>query len=288
MPKKIAIILLALFITSCAGYDNTKKLYANIRKEMKQLHGIADGEIVAKFDLGGIEKNNDQKLFANYYANAIGTSHGNNKFLREFAAKYRHKDFLEEIARKKHKNLSSLLLIIDEKYKALSPSIAKKLQIYKKNKNPYHQKNGNFLARLTNLHNKTKTMPIFSPIACPRVTSNFGARFHPHSKKKTHHSGLDLCGIPSCPIFSAGDGTIEEISRGKGYGNNIIIRHTEKISSRYAHLSKILVKQGDRVLLGQKIGLQGCSGTSTGQHLHFEVIVNNKPVNPKDFIGGEV
>ena len=124
------------------------------------------------------------------------------------------------------------------------------------------------------------------------VYSKYGMRMHPVYHVYRFHSGVDLGGDYGAPIVAAADGVVIQVRNtwqgqntgGSGYGNYIIISHGDGISTLYAHLKKTLVSVGDSVDAGDKIGLCGSTGTSTGAHLHFEVMVNGKTVNPIPYI----
>jgi len=115
--------------------------------------------------------------------------------------------------------------------------------------------------------------------------SGFGTRIHPISKKLKFHSGIDI-GCPSgTDVLSTASGKVIRIQYSKtGYGNNIVIEHSNKYKTLYAHLKNISVKVNQRISKGQVIGYSGSTGTSTNPHLHYEVIVNNKKVNPIGFM----
>jgi murein DD-endopeptidase MepM/ murein hydrolase activator NlpD len=114
-----------------------------------------------------------------------------------------------------------------------------------------------------------------------RLASGFGMRFHPILKRRKMHTGTDWAGPIGTPILAAGNGVIEFAGRKGGYGNYIRIRHANGYKTAYAHMHHFAagMKPGIRVRQGQVIGYLGNSGRSTGPHLHFEVLVNNKFVN---------
>ena len=122
-----------------------------------------------------------------------------------------------------------------------------------------------------------------APFALPvdgsfRFTSGFGPRWG------RMHSGTDFAGAHGTPIVSTADGVVTFTGRQSGYGNLIKIRHEFGIETRYAHLSRIRVKVGQRVSRGDRIGDMGNTGRSTGTHLHYEVRVGGKAVNPMTYI----
>lgn len=98
------------------------------------------------------------------------------------------------------------------------------------------------------------------------------------------HRGIDIAGKYKDPIYAYKDGKVIEAKNSGSYGNMVLIQHSDGMKTRYAHMSKILVKVGQNVSCGQQIGLMGSTGRSTGTHLHFEVIINNKNVNPYGYI----
>lgn len=114
-----------------------------------------------------------------------------------------------------------------------------------------------------------------------RRISGFGFRIDPIYKTKQMHTGMDFTADKGTEVYVTGDGYVEEIERKKwGYGNCIIVNHGYGYKTRYAHLSAFKVKKGQKLKRGELIGLIGSTGKSTGPHLHYEVEVNGKKVNP--------
>jgi murein DD-endopeptidase MepM/ murein hydrolase activator NlpD len=123
-----------------------------------------------------------------------------------------------------------------------------------------------------------------SPADSFRITSSFGFRWDPFTNIRKMHQGLDMAGEIGLKVFATGDGIVISAEDGKnGYGREIIIDHGFGYITRYAHLQKIDVKLGQSVKRGQYLGRLGSSGRSTGPHLHYEVIFENKSVNPMLF-----
>lgn len=127
----------------------------------------------------------------------------------------------------------------------------------------------------------------FESQSWPRISSRFGYRFHPLLHRRRMHAGLDIPKPYGTPVYPARSGRVVETGWFEGYGQMIEIRHSNGESTRYGHLSKILVQPGDIVIRGKTlIGRVGSTGLSTGPHLHFEVRDRNgKPVNPTAKIG---
>lgn len=117
-----------------------------------------------------------------------------------------------------------------------------------------------------------------------RFTSEFGFRRDPKTGGRRMHSGVDFAAGSGTPLYATADGVVTHAGWGSGYGRLIKIKHEFGIETRYAHLSKMRVKVGQRVSRGQRIGDMGASGRVTGVHLHYEVRVGGKPVNPMIFI----
>ena len=122
------------------------------------------------------------------------------------------------------------------------------------------------------------------PIECQsaRISSNYGWRKHPISKRKKLHSGIDYAAPTGSRIYASADGVIESARWTGGYGRYVVIKHNSTYSTAYAHMNGFAkgIKQGKKVKKGQVIGYVGSSGYSTGPHLHFEVIKNGKKVDP--------
>ena len=121
-----------------------------------------------------------------------------------------------------------------------------------------------------------------------RITDSYGMRFHPLVEKKKHHDGLDIAAEIGTDVYSAAVGVVLRAETtykpGSGYGKVIVIDHGYGYKTLYGHLSRIMVREGERVNRWQIIGLVGKTGLTTGSHLHFEVHVNDVPVNPIDYI----
>lgn len=119
------------------------------------------------------------------------------------------------------------------------------------------------------------------PVVAKR-SSGYGWRIHPVKKVRKFHKGLDMAAKTGTPVVAAGDGVVEFAGVNGGYGNLIRLDHGGGLTTRYGHLSKILVKKGQQVTAGERIGLVGSTGMSTGAHLHFEVRQNGQPMNPAE------
>ena len=129
-----------------------------------------------------------------------------------------------------------------------------------------------------------KFLPSYSPVDSVQYTSNFGYRIDPFLGSQSFHEGIDFHGDKGTAILAAASGKVISAEGHAQYGKMIEIDHGNGLVSRYAHASRIDVKEGDLVVRGQKIAEIGSTGRSTGPHLHFEVRLNGVPQNPARFL----
>lgn len=127
---------------------------------------------------------------------------------------------------------------------------------------------------------------MLTPIDGARLSSGFGMRRHPILGYSRMHRGLDFAAPTGTPIMAAGDGVVVEAGRKGNYGNTVVLRHPNEIRTLYAHMSRFArgIKVGARVKQGDVIGYVGSTGMSTGPHLHYEVLVRGKHVNPASVV----
>lgn len=140
------------------------------------------------------------------------------------------------------------------------------------------------VARLIQLNNLYDNLPLAFPVKEGRMTSGFGARRDPLTRRLAVHYGLDFAAPPNSLAYCTAPGKVTRAERDGAYGNLVIVDHGNGLSTRYAHLSRIDVKVGQQVSRGSAVGLQGSTGRSTGNHVHYEVRWNDKPMDPKNFI----
>lgn len=127
-------------------------------------------------------------------------------------------------------------------------------------------------------------IPSRSPLAAMRLTSGYGMRKHPVLRRRAKHRGVDLAAPTGTPIYATADGTVGRADWFSSYGLYISIDHGGELETRYAHMSKLAVNAGQQVKKGDVIGYVGSTGRSTGPHLHYEVRVAGKDVNPMPFM----
>lgn len=143
---------------------------------------------------------------------------------------------------------------------------------------------GSFKEDVDNLLKAVKRVPLGKPHG-GSLSSRFGMRANPFTGKgKELHSGLDFRGKIGQNVRSTADGQVIFAGKMNGYGNLVKVRHGYGYETRYAHLSAISVKSGQRISAGDVVGKLGSTGRSTGPHLHYEVRLNGKPLNPEGFL----
>lgn len=141
----------------------------------------------------------------------------------------------------------------------------------------------NSLDTLDALRASTNVLPVGNPVSGSKISSRYGNRTDPFKRTKAFHSGIDFKAPSGRRIKSAGAGKIIKAGRSGGYGLMVEIDHGNGITSRYAHMRKILVRVGQKISRGKVVGQVGSTGRSTGPHLHFEVRRNGKATNPMTF-----
>ena len=139
--------------------------------------------------------------------------------------------------------------------------------------------------KLDNLADGAIAVPSEKPVRSAEFTSGYGVRSDPFKGRAAMHAGIDLAGPLGTSIYATADGTVSSAGfNSGGYGNLIKVDHGKGIETRYGHLSKVEIKAGDHVKRGQEIARMGSTGRSTGSHLHYEVRIAGKPVNPIPFM----
>jgi len=122
-----------------------------------------------------------------------------------------------------------------------------------------------------------------APVEFSRISSNFNLRrFHPIRKRVMPHRGIDYVAPAGTPILAAGNGRVSKATRTQPNGNFVILQHGDQIQTKYLHLSKFGrgIRSGAQVRQGQVIGYVGSTGLSTGPHVHYEILVNGRLINP--------
>ncbi len=140
------------------------------------------------------------------------------------------------------------------------------------------------LDALDTAQSKVNILPIANPVPGKAISSRFGSRIDPFKGSYAMHSGLDFKVSYGVNVKATGAGKVIFAGRKGGYGNLVEIQHENGFTTRFAHLSRILVSKGQKIEAGTNIGKVGSTGRSTGPHLHYEVRVHGVAVNPKTYI----
>jgi len=155
--------------------------------------------------------------------------------------------------------------------------------------NTFETQNEN-LAVLQSFYITNETIESAIPHGSPSeegwVSSYYGKRIDPFNGKKVFHHGIDIAGRKGSPILAVADGVISWTGKRSGYGQLVEIDHGNGYVTRYAHNEELIAKTGDRVKKGQAIALMGSTGRSTGPHVHYEVLLDGKTINPYSFVKG--
>jgi len=128
------------------------------------------------------------------------------------------------------------------------------------------------------------TLPTLYPVDVPYRSSSYGWRHDPILGIRAFHNGLDFSAAEGEPIRATADGRVKRVGRGPDYGKFVVIDHGDRLETRYAHASKILVSEGDLVQREDVIALVGNTGRSTGSHLHYEIRYKNRSLDPRQYL----
>lgn len=153
-----------------------------------------------------------------------------------------------------------------------------------KNADEKHKKIAADIEQWNGLARLTKILPLGAPVAEKTITSPYGMRQDPFTKKNKQHKGIDFAGKIGTELFAVAPGRVISAGERSGYGTTVEIDHGLGFTTLYAHLSKLMVSRGDWVRPGTVIGLGGSSGRSTGPHLHYEIRYKGNPFNPSNFV----
>ena len=140
------------------------------------------------------------------------------------------------------------------------------------------------LGTLNAIKANTRLLPIANPLPGSTLTSPYGKRRDPILQRPAMHSGMDFRALSGAPVKAAGAGTVVAAGWNGGYSRMVDIDHGNGIVTRYAHMKKITVREGQKVRAGAIVGKVGSSGRPTGPHLHYEVRHRGRPVNPNRFL----
>lgn len=179
---------------------------------------------------------------------------------------------------------------LDDAYSTQQKVIEQKnqeLSSYKTKADTFQEKIKEYSKLYRDAEEKLKSLLNSIPTLWPstgRISARFGTRSDPFTGREAFHEGLDIAAAYGTSIKAAAAGRVTFAGVKSGYGNAVMISHKNNISTLYGHASKLLVKAGQTVKRGEVIAKVGSTGRSTGPHLHFEVLVNNSPVDPLKYL----
>lgn len=140
------------------------------------------------------------------------------------------------------------------------------------------------LKTLTKVKSSVRRLPLMRPMRSARVSSHFGPRVDPFVKRLAMHTGMDFKAPYGSRVYTSAPGTVIHAGRKGGYGKLVEVRHANGYVTRYAHLSRLQVTEGNHVVAGDIIGNVGSTGRSTGPHLHYEIRIGDEPLDPAAFV----
>jgi len=178
-------------------------------------------------------------------------------------------------------------LPLTEKHNSLMRDMHEQIEQLSRASGSQQEEFESLLRSLEDQQNLLASTPAIRPISRgvrSWVTSKFGYRKSPFTGKREFHRAYDIASRKGTPILATADGVVTHAGWQSGFGRLVIIKHAFGIETRYAHTSRIRVTKGQRVSRGDHIADMGSTGRSTGTHLHYEVRVNGKPVNPMIYI----
>ena len=282
MTKVKLILLLTLFLQGCkVSHHYSIESYKKVSTELQKAYKLKRGGLILSYDLAYLDNTNC--IFSRDLGLVANESGYASSYLKKFKSTPFSNSILLRESKIKIKKVSDLLISLHRKYKNKALSDKSYNKVKKLAEKDLTQVNA--IEELAGLDSIASHIPLLLPAYNPCFASCYGNRKHPVTKKRKMHCGVDLVALKNAPIYASASGTVSFIGTQNGYGATIEINHGNNIKTKYAHLKKILVQKGQKVIRGQAIALQGASGNAKRDHLHFEIHLDRKHVNPYDFIG---
>lgn len=270
--------MLVMCIVSCGGKQSqSEKLIQNIDREMLRVHKLPYGNLIATYDLAKPNLVRNKRIYSSDYVLAINNERYNDLFLKKFKKNFKQEKLLWNEIMIKTIRIRDLMIKLNNKYRFLNLAEVGFL-------NAKPTSSNNRFGLLAKLDKMISSVPLMLPLHNPYISSHYGMRKHPIKKKRMFHCGTDLVALKSSPVYSSADGVVIKVASEKKYGNTIIVKHSHHLTTKYAHLKSINITVGDKVIRGQMIGYQGKTGNVTGEHLHYEIWLRDKHIDPFDFI----
>lgn len=279
--RQIIFVTALMILGSCHSDDNITNAYRQIGANFNENFKLTGSDLIVTYDLGLLDNTNC--IYAVDLGLIINDEDYRQNYIDKFENKFKATSNLRREAVNKIVRISKVLNTLHLRHKILSHNEHQYVQRLSKADltkiDPRYE--------LSKLDKIMKNIPIMLPEYNATVSSHYGARKHPVTRKSTFHTGIDLYGKAAAPVYSSAEGKVIFAGRQNGYGNVVEIIHGRGIKTKYAHLKNISVKRGQVLSRGYLIGHQGRSGNVTNEHLHYEIWVNGDHVNPYDFIGCE-
>ncbi len=272
-PKAFIMGLFVLLFLSLASAFSIKTLNENaqLKKDMSELHSMnADQQKLLKLKSEQIQSLTDKENYIN-------------SKIESFTDKYKEmaNDYIQSRPGEIKTNRSG-----DSSLRSVSGGLGE-LKALIEDLNNTNAGDSRLFREITETENKLNeyiyTLPTLWP-AEGKVTSDFGNRSDPFTRRKSFHDGIDIAATYGNAILASAAGEVMLAEKINVYGYTVIIDHGNGIETFYGHASKLLAKKGQKVKKGDVIARIGSSGRSTGTHLHFKVTLNGTPVNPIDYL----
>ncbi len=275
------LLLLCTLVQGCSTSGYSVEAYKSIGVELKRHYKLSRSDLIVAYDLGRIDKTNC--IYSADLGNIINDRRYKSKYISRFKAQYKSPLTLKKEAMRKIVRINKLLLELHHNHRILSSS--KYHYIRRLAKSDLTQVD--LRKELATLDKIVSFIPIMIPIGSTEITSKYGNRLHPIKKREVFHCGLDMIAKNGANVYASANGLVVFAGKKPGYGNVVEIQHSKTLKTLYAHLAKISVKKGRTIARGKAVGVQGSTGATTGDHLHFEIWVNGRHVNPYDFVSSE-
>lgn len=284
IPKFSNIILylvLLFLLQSCSTGGYSVDAYKSIGSELKKEYKLSRSDLIVAYDLNRIDGSNC--IYSQELGKVINDKKHRTHYITRFKKLYKSPAFLKSEAKRKIMRINRLLLRLHHDNLILTQD----QHSYLKDLSRTNLSELNIRSELDRLDKIISFIPVMVPVDSTEVTSKYGNRFHPIKKREIFHCGLDMVAKTGSKVYASANGIVTFAGKKPGYGNIVEIKHNKYLMTRYAHLKKIFVKKGRAVPRGKAIGIQGATGSATGDHLHFEVWVRDKHVNPYNFVASE-
>lgn len=276
---RILAVMVLFMLQACSTNPYSIRSYKETTNEIQKKYNLKRADLIVTYDLARI--NNSTTIYAQDLGLVANEKDYAKKYLNKFHSKYKSEKTLKQEAKKKIRRISKFLFHLQEKYHFLNS----KKENYIKSLAHADLNKRDIRTELSNLDKMTSYIPLMLPVYNGQMTSCYGNRKHPTKKKVIFHCGTDFVGRKSAPIYASAHGKVIFAGMQNGYGLSVEIDHGNALKTKYTHLSRLFVRKGHKVIRGEVLGIQGKTGNSTGEHLHFEVHLAGRHINPYDFVG---